>query len=416
MNKRFTLSIIFLTIALDFFNLGLIFPIFSSMVFEGNGQLVSVDASEFHKNALFGILISVFAVGQFLGAPVLGKLSDTYGRRKLLVLTLFGAVATLLLCAVGIIMESIALLLIGRFVGGLMAGNMTLAYASLADLSAPEEKVRNFSLVPLATGVGFAGGPYVAGMMADWYADLFGGPALPFFLAAILSLVNLALAAWKFPESSAKVEHRLPILDGFTAGLRNITQFIRPNRMRPYFWILFLMISANLVFCQFVGPFAIEKFKINIRELGYLYANIGVSVALGHLFLTRKLGAYLSLESTLAGSLLCLSLLLVAVFIVPSLLLLHLITFLVMLACAVAYTNAMALVSNQATSDIQGETMGIAVSIQSCAEFLPAALLGLVASLLVGLPILVASVLSLLAFVILTNDRKELVKVKIPIE
>lgn len=95
MKKGLILATIFFTIFLYFFNLGLIYPIFTSLVFEGNGNLIPLESSEFYKNAIFGGLVASFPFGQFLGAPVIGHLSDQYGRRKLLILSLIGTVATL---------------------------------------------------------------------------------------------------------------------------------------------------------------------------------------------------------------------------------------------------------------------------------------------------------------------------------
>lgn len=408
MNKRLILTVIFLTIALDFFNLGLIYPIFSSLIFEGNGVFIQPSASEFHKNALFGVLISAFPLGQFFGAPVLGHFSDSYSRRKLLLISLFGAIATLLLCAYATMLNSLSLLLIGRFCGGLMAGNMTIAYASLADFSPPEEKVRNFALIPLATGIGFAGGPYVAGVLSERYSDISGGFAIPFFVAAFLSLINLLLAVWKFPENAA-VRPKRPFFEGFIEGLTNITKVLHRNPMRPYFWILFMTISANFVFVQFVGPFAIEKFNISVIEVGYLYANIGITVALGHLFITRTLSKYLSVEMALGGSLFGLFLLLITLLFVPSIVALHVLTVFIMLGFAVAYTNAMTMVSNKAPSGTQGETMGIAVSIQSLSEFLPAMILGLLASLFLGLPLFAAGIMSIVGGLTLSIVNRKLV-------
>lgn len=403
MNRRLILSIIFLTIALDFFNLGLIFPIFSALIFEGNGGLVPVDASEFYKNSLFGIMMAAFPMGQFFGAPVLGRLSDSYCRRTLLMLSLVGAVATAISCAAGIALESISLLLIGRFLGGLMAGNMTLAYASLAEISPPEEKVRNFSLIPLATGVGFAMGPYIAALLIEEYSL-----GMPFIVAGVLSLINLILVAWKFPASTG-LKNKQPLLDGFIAGLTNITKMVRPNPLRPYFFILFMTISANFVFVQFLGPLVIEKFDFSIIDLGYLYANMGISVCLGHLLVNRRLSKYLSVEKALRGSLVFLAVLLVAIVFVSSFVLIHAFTAMIMFAFAVSYTNAMTLVSNKASKDEQGETMGIAISVQSLSEFLPAAVLGLVAAFFLGLPILAAALMTIVGGTLLScmNRRPE---------
>lgn len=400
MNKSLILAAIFFTIFLDFFNLGLIYPLFSAFVFEGNGELISVASSEFYKNAVFGLLIAAFPFGQFLGAPIIGQLSDQYGRRKLLVLSLIGTVATLLICTLGVHFSSLFVLLLGRFSGGLMAGNMTLAYASLADFSSQEEKVKNFALIPLATGTGFALGPYLAGILANPATHSFAGPTLPFIFATLLAGVNLILVLWKFPETFSPKQDQQQERNYFRS-MTNLWRAFQQATLRPYLWILFLMISANFLFVQFVGPFAIERFHFDITAVGILYANIGISVALGHLFLTRRLANYLSCEQALIWSLVSLAGLLVLLLFSYHLLYLHIVTCLIMLACAVAYTNSMTLVSNQATQEQQGEIMGVAVSIQSCSEFLPATLLGLIAFLSQSIPLLVAALAAACSYLIL---------------
>lgn len=405
MKKNLILVTIFFTIFLDFFNLGLIYPIFTSLVFEGNGNLVSTDASEFYKNAIFGLLISAFPFGQFLGAPLIGQLSDQYGRRNLLIISLIGTAITLLVCALGVIFSLLFILLLGRFVGGLMAGNMTLAYASLADFSTQEDKVKNFALIPLASGLGFALGPYVAGILANPDVHSLAGPALPFILATLLAGVNLCLAIWKFPETSS-AQKSAETSKGYLWSLINLWKALQQPSIRVYLMIFFLMISSNFVFVQFVGPFAIDRFHIDVTGVGYLYANIGIAVALGHLFLTRRLANHFSCEKALVASLLSLGVLLIGLLFSQGLLSLHILTFLIMLACAVAYTNSMTLVSNQAAKEQQGEIMGIAVSIQSCSEFLPAVILGLFAAISQSIPLLTAAIFAFCSYLLLASVKK----------
>jgi len=276
MQKNLLIATIFFTIFLDFFNLGLIYPIFAFLVFEENGGLISLDSSEFYKNAIFGVLVASFPFGQFFGAPVVGRLSDQYGRRKILMISLIGTMFTLLICTLGVFFLNLSIVLVGRFLGGLTAGNMTLAYASLADFSSQEEKVKNFALIPLAIGLGFAGGPYLAGILANPNTHSLAGPALPFLFAMMLTLVNWMLVFWIFPETSAMKERR----EALKSVLLNVTRLERAfqqTSLKPYLWILFLMISSNMVFAQFVGPFAIDQFDFNITQVGYLYANIGIA-------------------------------------------------------------------------------------------------------------------------------------------
>jgi predicted MFS family arabinose efflux permease len=335
-----------------------------------------------------------------------------------------------------------------------MAGNMTIAYASLADLSSEKDKVKNFALIPLVIGAGFALGPTLAGMVAEI------SPAFPFIIAAFFSLLNLGLVAWKFPQvyprnlknrefdkqapqnsrlERATIVRAQGVSEGenfeekltlsktdfssslgiepeqvvrtkkrFYAGIANISKAFYQNTLRPYFWVLFFMIASNLVFCQFIGPFAIEKFHINVMQVSYLYANIGISVALGHLFLTPRLSNHFSTQASLATSLLALAAFLVIVVFSWNLVILHLATIFVMLACAVAYTNAMALVSNQGGKEEQGEIMGIAVSVQSCAEFLPATIVGAIAALSQNISILMAALFAICSYLILFPLMKHL--------
>lgn len=400
MKKYLVLTVMLFTIFLDMFNLGLIYPVFTSLVFEGNGNLIPPQTSEFYKNIVFGLLISSFPFGQFLGAPIIGQLSDYYGRRRLLILSSIGTVITLLLCSVGVFYSMLSILFLGRFLGGLMAGNMTLAYAALADFSSEEEKIKNFALIPLVTGIGFALGPYLAGILANPESGLVAGPALPFLLAVLLSFVNLCLIFWMFPETLSQQTNPKKV-KGYFVNMNNLVGAFRKSSFRPYLVILFFMISANLLFVQFVGTFAIDRFHFGITEVGYLYANIGVALALGHLFLTRTLSGRFALENVLLFSLMFLTLFLECLLFSNTLILLHVFSFLIMLACAVAYTNAMALVSNSAAKEKQGETMGIAVSVQCLSEFFPALVISLVASFSQAIPLITATVLSVLACLVL---------------
>jgi len=409
MKRNWALITVFFTIFLDFFNLGLIYPLFTSLIFEGNGGLIAADASVFYKNTLFGFLIAAFPLGQFVGAPFIGYLSDQQGRRKLLLLSLIGTATTLFTCGVGVFLGSLLLLFLGRLAGGLMAGNLTIAYASLADFSAEEEKVRNFALIPLAMGVGFSFGPYLAGILANPETHALAGPTLPFLVATFFAFVNLALAYWLFPETfiAIKTEATRP----FSNSLIKLCEAFKQPTLRPYLWILFLMISANMVYVQFVGPFAIERFDFDVTQVGYIYANVGVTIALGHLFLTRRLAGRFVPERALKGSLLLLGLLIALSLFSFSPWILHGLTTLILLACAVAYTNAMALVSNRAEKDQQGEIMGVAVAIQSCAEFLPAALLGLIAFISEMVPLAVAALFALWGYWLLVSLKKKVISI-----
>lgn len=405
MQKKIILASILLTIFLDFFNLGLIYPIFTAMIFEGMGDIISANADDFQKNTLYGFLISAFPFGQFLGAPVIGQLSDHFGRRKLLLISLIGTVAALFICSFGVYFSNLSILFLGRLFGGLMAGNMTLAYASLADFSSPEDKIKNFALIPLVTGLGFVIGPYLAGILGNPGTYTWSGPTVPFTLAAILSFLNFLLVYAKFPETSLpRIQTKL--MNCFFSSLANLWKAFRKTSLRPYLFILFFMISTNFVFVQFIGSFAIERFHIDLTQIGYLYATLGISVAFGHMFLTRNLAAYFLPVTALKWSLIIAVGLILGLVFIQAFIWVHVLGFFIMCTFAVAYTNAMAIVSNQAPQDQQGEVMGVAVSIQSCAEFLPASLIGMIAFLSEALPLIAAMLFAIFSLLILSSTEK----------
>jgi MFS transporter, DHA1 family, tetracycline resistance protein len=406
------LSSLFLIIFFDYFSLGLIYPIFTSLVFLGNGGIIPLEASEFYKNATYSLLITLFPFAKFFGAPVLGKLSDQYGCRKLLIMSLVGTVVALMICTVGIFYSSLSALFFGRLVGGLIGGKTALIYAFIAKLSNSQQKVRNFALIQLASGIGFSSGPYISSLVSKSAYPLLVGPLFPFILAIVSGSIGLFLLFLILPKDSLEL-NITPSADSLFSNLLHLWKAFNLASLRPYLLILFLMVSSNLVFIQFIGPFALESYNVNVETINYIYSYIGIAFAIGHLCFTRPLANYFSPERALLGSLTCMIIFLILLLMSTGSQALYVLTFLIMIACAVANTNAISLVSNQRSTEKQGEIMGIAVSIICCAEFLPALILGFGKSFSLSIPILGSTLSAFGSFLVLIRLlKKERAKAK----
>lgn len=375
-NKSIQLIIALLTAAMDFFHLGLVYPIFAEIMTSSTSMEGAIES--WQRSLMYAVLIGAFPFGQCIGSPLLGRLSDRYGRRRLLFYTVAGSACGIAICALGVLYVFPWVILGGRFLGGLMGANLSLAYAMIVDLSPPDQKTKNLALIPLTTAMGFLLGPLLVGVLESDAALSSLGASLSLWIAVILSFINWALL-WLLEDCSSNISQSHSKEKSFLLQNKSLWQPL---------CVAFLMISANFLLVQYVGPFSINQLDGNLTSVSWLYVNLSVSVAVGHLVLTRHLASIVSPQLALPWSLGALACALFAVSQASSLLWLHVTLSIAMLCCAVAYTNAFAYLSNQVGPDQQGEIMGLGVSIQSIAEWAPPLALGIFAMSYPSLPIL----------------------------
>lgn len=186
-------SFIFITLLIDIIGWGIIIPVVPKLL----GDMIHGDASDASKYG--GWLTSAYAITQFCFAPLIGNLSDKYGRRPVLLLSLFGFGMDYLLVAFA---PNIYWLFSGRIIAGITGASFTTATAYIADISTPENRAKNFGMVGAAFGMGFIIGPVIGGLLGGF------GPRVPFVAAAILCLLNWLYGYFVLPESLSKENRR----------------------------------------------------------------------------------------------------------------------------------------------------------------------------------------------------------------
>ncbi|HAG33957.1 MAG TPA: tetracycline resistance MFS efflux pump, partial [Cryomorphaceae bacterium] len=177
---------IFVTLLLDIIGLGIIIPVIPQLIQELTGADVA-NASRYG-----GWLLFAYAFFQFLFAPLVGALSDRYGRRPVLLFSLLGFGLDYLVLAFA---PTLAWLFVARVVSGIFGASFTTGFAYIADVSPPEKRAQNFGLVGAAFGLGFIIGPVTGGLLGEI------GPRVPFFVAAALTFLNMAYGYFVLPES-----------------------------------------------------------------------------------------------------------------------------------------------------------------------------------------------------------------------
>jgi len=203
--RNAALSFIFITILIDVIGIGIIIPVIPGLISNLIGGDITA-AARYNSWLTFA-----YAVMQFLFSPVIGALSDRYGRRPILLLSLFGLGADYIFMAFS---PTIALLFVGRVIAGIAGASFTTATAYIADISTPEKRAQNFGLVGVAFGLGFIIGPGIGGLCYEWGSHIHTGGSfqwavrLPFLVAAAFSILNLMYGYFVLPESLAASNRR----------------------------------------------------------------------------------------------------------------------------------------------------------------------------------------------------------------
>ncbi len=264
-NRKAAIGFIFVTLLIDVTGLGLIIPVVPKLIED------LLHTTNISKVALFGGLLTFsYAIMQFLFAPVLGNLSDKYGRRPVLLFSLLGFGLDYLLLAFA---PSIGWLFVGRIIAGITGASMTTASAYIADISTPETRAQNFGMIGAAFGLGFIVGPMIGGLLGEL------GPRIPFLVAAGLALLNAAYGYFVLPESleannrrSFEWKRANPI-----SSLKNLSRFPAVAGLIVSFFLIY--IASHAVQSNW-SYFNIEKFKWTPKMIGISLAVVGVLVSL----------------------------------------------------------------------------------------------------------------------------------------
>ncbi len=282
-NRNAAVGFIFITLLIDVIGFGIIIPVMPALL----GDLGHVNMSEASK--IGGWLLFAYAITQFCFSPLIGNLSDRFGRRPVLLASLFGFAINYLFLAFA---PTLGWLFIGRIIAGITGASVTTCSAYIADISTSENRAKNFGLIGAAFGLGFVIGPMIGGLLGGF------GARVPFMVAAGLCLLNFLYGFFILPES-LKPENRRKL------EWMRVIPGVSLYYLKKYPSLSGLIISLVLVY---IGGhavqsnwsfFTIEKFKWTPRMIGISLAVIGLLVALTQAGLTRVVNPRLGNEKSI---------------------------------------------------------------------------------------------------------------------
>lgn len=395
--KRNKIFPIFFTVFLDLLGLGIVIPILPAVLLDPIGGILPLNYSYSLRLQLYGLLTAAYPIAQFFGAPILGALADSNGRKKLLLLSLLGTLCGYIIFTVGIIEGKLYLLFLGRIIDGFTGGNISIAQSAIADISSEKTKSRNFGFVGMAFGLGFVIGPYIGGKLSDHNIVEWFSYDTPFFLSIILTLINIFLVIWSFPETlPVRRAAKIYIFSGF----ENIRRAFNYKELRIMFIVVFMLNIGHNFFTKFLQVFLMTKFNYTQSKIGDFYGYMGLWIALSQGVILRCLSKKYSPASILSVSVV------MSAFIIPLILLpnntvwLYLIIPFIAVLQGMNQPNTSAIVSNLAGEDKQGEILGINQSTQAISQAIPPLIAGFVTSININLPTIFSAAATILAWAV----------------
>lgn len=386
------LPIVLLTVFVDVLGVGILIPVLPMLIYE---MFLPAGYTQNQSLIMLGWLTAIYPLMMFFSTPILGQLSDRFGRKKILALSLFGTSVGYVLFALGVLWQNIPLLFIGRALDGLTGGNISVARAVIADITAPEHRARNFGIMGAAFGVGFVAGPYIGARLASPNADFFGifstphwfSSATPFWFAAILAMVNMLSVLAILPETHQFINKKLKV--AWTQSIDNIRKAFARPALRIIFTAEFLFWGGFTFFTTFFQILLIEKLGFKGSNVGDFFAYIGICIAISQAIIVPLALKYFKSHNILKVSLIGNGIALFLQLWPDNTSQLLLVAPLIAIFNGLTMANASALVSLSAGREEQGEILGIEASVQALAQAIPAIISGYVATMGVNMPIIV---------------------------
>ena len=363
----------------------IVIPVIPALFFEPDSMFFTNGYSMDQRSILYGLLIAAFPFMQFFGAPILGTLSDRYGRKPVLSLSLVGTLIGYLLFAFAILTHNLWLLFISRMIPGFMGGNISIIMSSISDVSDEVNKARNFGMVGAAFGIGFILGPSIGGLLADDQLVSWFNHATPFWFTSILTFINIIFVRFLFKET---LDSTRDVEITVFRGLKNVATSFRTAKLRNIFIVVLLLSLGFSFFTQFFSVLLIQKFSFAEKDIGFLYGWVGLWLVFTQAVLVRKLSGRVASERILMFTPLALAIS-VGIIVVPDQSFwFYIINPAIAMAQGMTSPNMMTVVSRQAGRSHQGEILGINQSMNSIGQTIPPLIAGYLNTLNGSLPII----------------------------
>jgi DHA1 family tetracycline resistance protein-like MFS transporter len=393
---------LYIVVFAGFFGYSLMITVFTPLLMQAASPLLPLGAPPAAHTLLLGVLLFAYPFGQFVGSPIMGTLSDRFGRKPVLLGSLAATTVCYAAIAASVAARSLALLTVACLIAGLAEANVVTAQAAIADVVTPAERNRFFGYVYMSSSLAYVVGPLLGGKLADPAIISWFNPALPFWCTGALLALTLALVAAAFRETKAARGTASASLN-WMGSLLSLRSVVADVSLRRYFLANAALYLAIFGFFRAYPMYLVGRFGFGVSRVSEFVAWVGVPIVLANLWLTGALSRRFPLKGLTVASALLAGVFIVSVALPttpaglwPTLFLAGLFVALVLPGCATLLANA-------APPSDEGRVMGDNQAVLVAAEAFSGLVSGAFATVAIALPLAAWGVFALLGALLLAT-------------
>jgi DHA1 family tetracycline resistance protein-like MFS transporter len=394
---------LYLVVFAGFVGYSLMIVIFTPLVLRADGGMLPRSTSAGGRALALGALLALYPLAQFLGAPMIGGLSDRFGRKPTLLVSLTASAACYALIALAVGTRTFEPLMVACFVAGLAEANIAVAQSAVADIAPLQQRSRLFGYVYLSSSLAYVVGPLAGGKLGDRHVVSWFDYATPFWAATALLVVILAFTAIGFTETSAAPRREQPV--PLTRALSSLRDAFRPGRLRRLYLANFVLYLSIFGFFRVYPMYLINRFHMSVARESLFVAWVAVPIVAANLGVVGWLARRLTPRQMAIRGAAVLGVAMATIVIPDTQAALWITLGATALALAICLPAAAAIVSGAVSPEDQGSALGTNQSMQVGAEALAGLVGGVLAAIATSLPLTAMAVLALAAAVAMSRGR-----------
>jgi predicted MFS family arabinose efflux permease len=402
-----TLLPLYIVIFMGFVGYSLMITIFTPLFLRSDAPLLAAGDPMHKRTILLGFLLCVYPLGQFVGSPIMGSLSDRYGRKSILLISLAITTTCYALIAIALMVRSLPLLVAASLLAGLAEANIITAQSAIADVTLPEQRNRFFGYIYMSVSAAYIVGPLMGGKLANPAVVSWFSYATPFWVVFFLLILTTLGTAVLFRETH-------PVLQGiqtvsFSASFTNLKEVFTDRQLRKLYWLNFLFYLAIFGFFRCYPMYLVDEFHLGVSRMSEFIAWVGVPIVVANLWLTSFVSARFSIKPIVVWSGLLTGIFMIIVVIPKQPQVLWVTLFLTSAALSLTLPSCATLLSTNAAPSDQGRVMGNNQALQVGAEALSGVIGGLLAAVMIKLSLIVMAGTAILAAILLKLGRRDVI-------